>query len=189
MRFRLARDAADALTEAGIAFAVIGAAAMPAHGYARATLDLDLLVFDRRALRASVWQALEARGTPVEIRVADDDDDPVVGVVRIGRSGRRQCDVVMPRGHWHEGVIARARAEGPVLRVDGVDLPVATLTDLVAMKLDAGGPLDLRDVHELLNAHPQREAELRGLITDLVAGLPRGAREAWRRVLAERTGG
>ena len=41
---------AGALEDAGIPYALVGAAALAVHGVSRSTLDQDLLVTERRAL-------------------------------------------------------------------------------------------------------------------------------------------
>ena len=64
-------EVAGLLSGRGIDLAVIGAAALAAHGVSRATADLDLLVVDLAVLDAAVWLDLRAAGDDVEIRRGD----------------------------------------------------------------------------------------------------------------------
>jgi hypothetical protein len=67
-RLSLLARVAALLRERGIAFAVIGAAAMAVHGVSRATRDLDLLVMSGECLDPAVWAALEREGAAVSGR-------------------------------------------------------------------------------------------------------------------------
>src|SRR5688500_5925063 len=87
------------LRERQVEHAVIGASALAAHGVARATFDLDLLVLSRVALDASVWATIRDDGAAVEIR-AGDQDDPLAGVVRLEADGEKAVDVVVGRSGW-----------------------------------------------------------------------------------------
>ncbi|HEX2164326.1 MAG TPA: nucleotidyltransferase [Thermoanaerobaculia bacterium] len=117
----------ERLEAAGVPFAVIGAAAMSARGFPRQTLDFDLLVTDRRVLEGRFWEGV---GTAAEIRVGD-GDDPLAGVVRFARPA---VDVIVGRFRWQGEALARATR----LQVGGRALPVATLGDLILLKLHAG---------------------------------------------------
>ena len=49
--------------------ALIGAAALAAHGVARSTYDIDLLTTDARVLGRGLWTALDHGGATVDIWV------------------------------------------------------------------------------------------------------------------------
>jgi len=51
----------------GLPHALIGAAALAAHGIARSTYDIDLLTADPRVLDAATWTSLRTAGV-VEMR-------------------------------------------------------------------------------------------------------------------------
>jgi hypothetical protein len=57
-------DMLSALSEAGAEFLIVGAHALSAHGYPRATGDLDLWVRPTKENAERVWQALEKFGAP-----------------------------------------------------------------------------------------------------------------------------
>ena len=169
-------DVVRLLRDAGIPHAVIGAAAMAAHGAARSTADIDLLVTSPQSLLAQTWAALPSTNT-VDIRRGD-DDDPLAGVVRIARHGDVDVDVVVGKRAWQQGCVNRAV---PSL-VNGV--PVARLEDLVLLKLYAGGPQDAWDIHQMLALSEGSSAI--SALDALVASLPADAQALWQRILGER---
>ena len=58
------------LASQGMPFALIGAAAMAAHGVGRSTLDRDLLVHDPRVLSEAFWADLS--GAAADVRLFDE---------------------------------------------------------------------------------------------------------------------
>ena len=127
-----------------IAFAMIGAAAMAAHGVSRSTYDTDLFSVGEAALDARIWQALEADGIDIDVRCGD-DDDPLLGVVRCTQADQT-IDLVVGRSQWQSEVIARATPT----HVFALNLPIATIEDLIVLKLYAGGIQDRWDIEQLL---------------------------------------
>ena len=127
---------------AGIPHALGGAVALAMHGASRATIDFDLLTTDGRALRPETWGDLDAA---IDIRRGD-AEDPLRGVVRLARSGDRTVDVVVHRYEWQRDAIERAVPTTAL----GVEVPLLSVPDLILMKLYAGGPQDLWDIHQLL---------------------------------------
>jgi hypothetical protein len=168
------------LSERGIAHAVIGAAALAAHGVPRATADLDLLAFDPACLDPSLWEGLRAAGVEVQVRRGD-EVDPLAGVVRMAMKGEGPVDLIVGRELWQREILGRARAyrigEGPV--------PVVTAPDLVLLKLYAGGPQDAWDIDQLLDADPS----LRAGVEMRLDALPAECAALWRRIVAQKRDG
>ena len=167
------------LSEHGIAHAVIGAAALAVHGVSRATADLDLLALDPVCLDPATWRDLRAAGLAVDVRHGD-ADDPLAGLVRITDTAGAALDLVLGKSAWQRGILARAQLG----RIAEVELPVATAADLILLKLYAGGPQDLWDVHRLLEAHPP---ELVAEVEERLAVLPADCARLWQRVAQERS--
>jgi hypothetical protein len=165
-----------ALRAADISYALIGAGALTVHGVTRATIDVDFLVLDFSCLGREFWTDLESHGVSVDVRKGD-LTDPLAGVVRFEAHGERDVDVVVGKFRWQRGILERA-----ILRTtpDG-DLPVVRATDLILLKLFAGGPQDAWDIQQLLEGEDRGEliAEVEKLLPELSAD----AAKLWRRIL------
>lgn len=164
-----------ALEQIGVPHALIGAAALAAHGIGRSTLDLDVLVTDARVLERGPWATVEADGASVDIRRGD-ADDPLAGLVRVEQVGDRPVDVVVGRAGWQSEVLARAA----IARIGDVDVPIATAGDLVALKLYAGGAQDRWDIIQLLAG--SERAALVSVVDAMVPKLPPRCRALWAEI-------
>jgi hypothetical protein len=148
-----------------IRYALIGAAAMAAHGVARSTFDVDLLTTDRRVLTSAMWADY---GGATDVRPGD-VDDPLAGVVRIALADERPVDVVVGKHTWQSRAVERARPLG-----DRIATVLAR--DLVLLKLYAGSPQDILDVRELLRDSPP---SLAAEVSEDVASLSTEMRQHW----------
>jgi hypothetical protein len=157
------------LDAVGVRHALIGAAALAAHGVARSTYDIDVLTTEGRVLAADLWEPLRVAGAGVDIQRGD-LDDPLGGVIRLTAAGERPVDVVLGKGRWQARAVERADRTpgGP---------PVVAARDLVLLKLYAGGTQDLWDVRALLEL-PERAALIAQVDEDL-ADLPADMRARW----------
>lgn len=156
---------ADTASSLGIETAVIGAVAMAAHNYVRATADADLGTYiDPYTDLGRLRDALAASGLRVELRTPD-DEDPLGGVLRVWEHEDEDgepvdfVDVVnfknphRPEHHTpgSEAIRAAVPVEGrPSLRFVG-------LAHLIALKLFTGGMRDKADVVELLRHNPDAD--------------------------------
>jgi len=159
-------------------YALIGARAMAARGYPRFTVDIDLLTSDLRVLDPHIWADLERTGATVERRRGE-HDDPLAGVVHILLPDGTDVDIVVARWKWESELLTRCE----VLTIgEGVHLPVPRTSDLILLKLAAGGFADLQDAAALLATGNRdaiaREVELR--IDDVRPDV----RAAWRSLVA-----
>lgn len=159
----------------GVISALIGGAALAAHGIARATLDFDLLVVDRAVLAPQFWK--DSGVANVEVRPGD-PDDPLAGVARV-TDGGDAVDIVVGKHSWEAQILAR-RID---VTVQQQSLPTVDRADLVLLKLFAGGPQDLLDVSLLLTADT---GNLRSEVEQRLVDLPSPARHAWEQLGKER---
>jgi hypothetical protein len=124
--------------------ALIGGLAVAAHGYLRATEDVDLVASEPLA---EVAARLKAAGVDVTLMRGDvlDGDFPCVK----GHLDGVPFDVLPPlvRLEWE-------RSE--VLRLGRTPLRVVSFDGLVRLKLRAEGPQDLLDIAMLVLLHPER---------------------------------
>ncbi len=136
---------ANVLQSMGAPYALIGGRAVGARGHPRMTLDYDFLTSDARVLTREAWKQLEEHGASVDPRKGD-FDDPLAGVVHIALANGAEADVVLAKWKWESEIIERSEP----LDVGGVMVPVPITSDLILLKLAAGGPIDLQDVIALL---------------------------------------
>jgi hypothetical protein len=160
----------------GARYALIGAHAMAARGYPRFTVDVDLLTTDARVLEPAIWSDLAAAGAQIDARRGD-ADDPLGGVVHILLDDGTDVDVVVAKWQWEADVIARADS----MRIGGAIVRVPRVSDLILLKLAAGGHLDIRDAAVLL-AMGEREQVVREVETHIGEVRP-DVRGIWRGLL------
>jgi hypothetical protein len=163
----------------GAAHALIGAHAMAARGYPRFTVDLDLLTADDRVLDPATWTSLEREGAVVEPRRGD-ADDPLGGVVHILLADGTDVDIVVAKWKWEAEVIERADP----MSILGVPIRVARTSDLILLKLAAGGYADLQDAAALL-AMGESGTVIRDVNAHVDDVRP-DVRQVWRDLLASR---
>jgi predicted nucleotidyltransferase len=165
------------LDHVGAHYTLIGGHAVAARGYARSTIDIDLLTTDIRVLAPGVWNDLMGEGAVIDCRRGD-DDDPLAGVVHVQLPDETDVDIVVGRWKWEEAIIQRAEP----MRIGGVEIRVPLASDLILLKLAAGGILDLRDAAALL-AIGDRDK----LIEEVQSRLPEvrpDVSATWREVMA-----
>jgi len=157
---QVAAQVAAMAEQLGINTALIGAAALAVHGYARGTEDIDLASWVRpHGQLDELAKSLTAIGLRTELRLPD-DEDPLGGVLVIWASdeddGQRN-DVVEVVNFLNPARLVSnpaARAISRAVQLDGIALKCVGLADLVALKLYAGGISDLADVVQLLARNP-----------------------------------
>jgi hypothetical protein len=143
---RFTRVAARLVRILGEDCAIAGGLAVNAHGYVRATRDVDLLVSTtldtaRRRLEAHAVRTVLFRGD-----VPEGDFPCLKGVL-----GGVPFDVLPP-------LVPIERERLIVLELHGLSLPVVDFETLVRLKLKAGGPKDLLDLAVLVTVRPERRA-------------------------------
>jgi hypothetical protein len=134
----------SALIEAEADFLIVGAHALAAHGFPRATGDLDIWVRPSPDNAKRVIQALGAFGAPLFDLTTEDLTRPGV-VFQIGVAPCRIDILTEISGVSFEDAWSR-RA---LFSVEGRELPFISKGDLVVNKRAAGRPRDLADLAEL----------------------------------------
>ena len=141
------KDMLSALSEAGADYLVVGAYALAAHGFPRATGDLDLWVRPTTDNAARVWQALAAFGAPTSKITVEDFSTPDI-VYQLGVAPRR-IDILTSISGVEFDQAWQSRKS---IELDGLAVPVIGRDDLLANKRASGRPKDLADA-ETLNQH------------------------------------
>lgn len=133
---------------------LVGGLAVGAHGYVRATTDVDFIT---RLPLTEACARLKAHGFAAELRRGDvlEGDFPCVKATVDGT----RVDVMPPivAIEWERAI------ELPIGR--RVRLRVVDLAGLIRLKMRAGGPKDLMDVAALALQHPEHRDLARELAT------------------------
>jgi len=129
-------DIVAVLQSSGVPFALIGGASVMLYGKRSRTRDVDFLV----ALEPRRWPILDDRLKHAGLRV----ESKGLWHHRAWR-GQLYADLVLAEVPEQ----AAAIAEAVVHEMTGVAVPVAPPEYVVALKLIAGRPQDLRDVEEI----------------------------------------
>ncbi len=134
-------DMLSALCDESVEFMAIGAYAMAAHGFPRATGDLDIWIRRSEQNSQRVWQALQRFGAPTSKLRVDDLKTPDI-VFQIGVAPCR-VDILTSI----DGVeFDEAWPSRKVVEIEGHELAIIGWSDLLRNKKATGRPRDLADV-------------------------------------------
>lgn len=139
------------LNDAGVRYVIVGGLAVIRHGAVRATKDVDAAVsMDRENLARLAallerWEATNPDGTPLRTATL------TAGGTMALRT--RHCFVDILSAQLLPAPFHAVLARSEVKRIDGVEAPICSLADLVAMKRAAGRSTDQLDLERLGDAH------------------------------------
>jgi len=131
-----------ALDACGVEYLVVGAYAMGAYGYSRATGDMDILVRPNRENAERVIRALAAFGAPVE-HISVEDFETEGTVYQIGVAPVRIDILTSIDGVSFDEITIEKQDIG------GIVVPVIDLDSLIKNKRSTGRLRDLADCEEL----------------------------------------
>jgi len=138
------KDMLQVLLDNGVKFMLIGAYAMGAHGYPRATGDIDIWVEPSAENSARVYHAMEAFGAP--LHEIDKTTFATPGVVfQIGVAPRRIDIITTISGvEFNDAYQQRQNVE-----MEGLSIPILSLGDLIKNKRATGRDKDRLDADQL----------------------------------------
>ena len=129
---------------------------MAAHGYPRVTMDIDIWVMPEPENAEAVLRALRRFGTPLQ-NITREDLQTDGMVFQIGVAPRRIDIITTASGLDFEETFKRSIA----VDIDGIDVHIPSLADLINNKRAAGRTKDLADaeaLEEIQNSeHDQKE--------------------------------
>ena len=138
------RDILSAFCEAKVEFILVGAYAVAAHGLPRATGDIDLWIRSSSENADRVWAALTKFGASLSDLSKQDFVSPGT-VVQLGVTPRRIDILTGITGVDYE-TAERAKV---VVEIEGIKVPVISLSHLIQNKTAVGRPQDAADVARL----------------------------------------
>jgi hypothetical protein len=138
------KDMLVALKDANVDFLVVGAYAVAAHGYPRATGDLDIWIRADDGTAPRVMRALAAFGAPIsELTIADFSVPSIV--FQIGVPPGR-IDILTTVSGLDFACAWNNRMQ---IKLDGIVFDVIGCADLITNKKASGRPKDFADVAAL----------------------------------------
>jgi hypothetical protein len=157
-------DLIGALARHGVDYVVIGGVATQVHGHRRTTMDLDLTPDpdpENLARLGAALAELEARPLDsgfegAEISVTDPERLVLAAIVPPLLTRHGQVHVLKePKGGR---AFDKLREAALVVELDGVEVAIVSLDDLIRMKRAAGRPRDIEDVAALTEAAKQQRS-------------------------------
>jgi predicted nucleotidyltransferase len=138
------KEMLECLLEESVRFLLVGAYAVAVHGFPRATKDIDFFVWATPDNAANLMRALTKFGAPLhDISEADLSSEGTV--FQIGNSPRRIDIITNISGVTFE----QAYANKTTILIEGMEVPVISLEDLIANKRASARLQDLADVEKL----------------------------------------
>ncbi|OQW98068.1 MAG: hypothetical protein BWK77_00170 [Verrucomicrobia bacterium A1] len=138
------RDMLQALVEEKVKFLLVGAYALAAHGYPRATMDIDVWVMPDPDNADAVMRAIRRFGAPLHnLTRADLERDGTV--FQIGVAPRRIDIITSASGLQFEEAFSRSSA----VSIEGIEVHIPSVEDLIRNKRASGRTKDLADAEAL----------------------------------------
>ncbi|MEW6753943.1 MAG: hypothetical protein AB1505_23625 [Candidatus Latescibacterota bacterium] len=133
-----------ALCDERARFLLVGAYALAAHGYPRATMDMDIWVMPSQENAEAVLRALHRFGAPLHDLTREDLQKGDT-VFQIGVAPRRIDILTGASGLQFEDTFERSLS----VNVEGIEVHVPSLGDLIRNKRASGRTRDLADAEAL----------------------------------------
>jgi predicted nucleotidyltransferase len=138
------RDMLHALSDEKVRFILVGAYALAAHGYPRATMDIDIWVMPSTDNAEAILRALSSFGAPLH-NLTKEDLQKEGTIFQIGIAPRRIDIITAASGLQFEPTFQRSI---PV-NIDGIDVRIPSIDDLIINKKSTGRTKDLADAEAL----------------------------------------
>jgi predicted nucleotidyltransferase len=138
------RDMLHALSDEKVRFILVGAYALAAHGYPRATMDIDIWVMPSPDNAEAVLRALRNFGTPLHNLTKEDLQEDGT-IFQIGVAPRRIDIITAASGLQFENVFQNSI----LVNIEGIDVRIPSIDDLIINKKATGRTKDLADAEAL----------------------------------------
>jgi hypothetical protein len=138
-------DAVVILEREGVGYAVVGAMAGSVHGVVRASVDADAVVSVGFQELSKLADTFRTMGLAAHLRRGD-PDDPIDAVLALRDSHDNQVDLLAGL----RGLEPAAFSRSVEVSFQGQRLRIIGREDFIAMKLYAGGPVDLDDARKAI---------------------------------------
>jgi hypothetical protein len=137
-------DILHALSDEQVKFLLVGAYAMAAHGYPRATMDIDIWVMPSLENAAAVLRALRRFGAPIHnLTLEDLQKDGTL--FQIGVAPRRIDLITAASGLQFRETFERSLS----INLEGIEVHIPSVDDLIRNKRASGRTKDIADAEAL----------------------------------------
>jgi hypothetical protein len=138
------KDMLQALSDENVSFLLVGAYAMAAHGYPRATMDIEIWVMPSPQNADAVLRALNRFGAPLHnLNKEDLQNDGTI--FQIGVAPRRIDIITAASGLQFEEAYGRSLS----VNIEGIEVHIPSIDDLIRNKRTSGRTKDLADAEAL----------------------------------------
>lgn len=147
------KDILRALCNEKAKFLLVSAYALAAHGYPRATMDIDLWVMPSSQNADAVLRALCRFGAPLQ-NLTKEDLQREGAVFQIGVAPRRIDIITAASGLQFE----EAYEQSLSVNIEGIELHIPSIDDLIRNKKASGRTRDLADPEALESLKTSEES-------------------------------
>jgi hypothetical protein len=138
------RDMLHVLSEEKVRFILVGAYALAAHGYPRATMDIDIWVMPSPENADAVLRALSRFGAPLH-NLTKEDLLKDGTIFQIGVAPRRIDIITSASGLQFETTYQNSIS----VNIEGIEVRIPSIDDLILNKRAIGRTKDLADAEAL----------------------------------------
>jgi len=138
------KDMLHALSDEKVKFILVGAYALAAHGYPRATMDIDIWVMPSPENADAVLRALRRFGAPLQ-NLTKEDLQKDGTVFQIGVAPRRIDIITAATGLQFEETYRNSIS----VNIESVEVHIPSINDLIRNKRATGRTKDLADAETL----------------------------------------
>ncbi|MDM8542250.1 hypothetical protein QUF90_14305 [Desulfococcaceae bacterium HSG9] len=138
------KDMLLALSDEKVRYLLVGAYALAAHGYPRATMDIDIWVMPSPQNADAVMRALRRFGAPLH-NLTKEDLQKDGTIFQIGVAPRRIDIITTASGLRFEEAFSRSLS----VNIEGIKVHIPSIDDLICNKRASGRTKDLADAEAL----------------------------------------
>ena len=138
------KDILHALSDEKVRFLLVGAYALAAHGYPRATMDIDIWVMPSPQNAEAVLRSLRKFGAPLD-NLTKEDLQKDGTIFQIGVAPRRIDIITSADGLDFEEAYDHSLS----VIIEGIEIHLPSIDDLIVNKKASGRTKDLADVEAL----------------------------------------
>lgn len=138
------KDMLLALSDEKVKYLLVGAYALAAHGYPRATMHIDIWIMPSPQNANAVMRALHRFGAPLH-NLTPEDLQKDGTIFQIGVAPRRIDIITTASGLQFEETFSRSIS----LNIEGIEVHIPSIDDLICNKRASGRTKDLADAEAL----------------------------------------